>query len=190
MNKNYTFIMTEWYDYNLEKGKRQFAWSNYVFTIYEDFSNGKDELWYYSQYADDTDNILACKLYAYSNRSHISSDETSSHHMKSSKDWLSFYGMNGAEYQGIVGSDNSDYNLRGLLATQWKNHVFNVSQRTSSSGEPYLYTQDYDITFYWSLGSNWNYAGSSYTSDVNDSVPLRVSINGTHWSNYSNGSTS
>lgn len=192
VNKNKTFIMREWFDQDLEKGKREFYDSDYVYTIWEDFSNGQDERWWILQYKDDRDSVIKCELDAYSSTSHSSNDETSSKHMASSRVWLSYYGLDEAEYEGIVGGGDDhdgddDYYIRGLLATVWRNHWSNVSSGTTTSGEDYSRTEDYDIIFYYSLGSSWDYVGGS---DANQSVPLRVEINGTHCDTYANGTNS
>ena len=176
-NKNNSINWREWFDQDLEKGKREIFTSNYVYTIIEDFSDGKDEQWIYKQYANDRENSIGCTLSAYSSTRNLqtaNSDESTSYHMRPSQAWLSYYGLESAEYQKIVGGN--DYNVRGSSASKWKTHWYNVTMDKTDSGQEYFNIADYDILYYFSLGNN--------------SVPKRVEVNGTRLNNYTNGTTS
>lgn len=54
--------MEEWYDGPANIAKMLFYRGDLIETRYEDFSNGKDQLWTYTTTHDDTSNALSCKV--------------------------------------------------------------------------------------------------------------------------------
>eukprot|EP01083_Nonionella_stella_P138835 422562_1 len=111
--------MEEWYDAYANKAKRVFYRGDLIMTTYEDFSNGKDQLWHYKTTHDDTSNAISCTLEAYSQHTQTfgPNDQTQTGHLVSSAKWFQF----GSNYTETYLGNN--FAVRGITAEAWTRNV-------------------------------------------------------------------
>ena len=183
LNKNRTWLMEEYYDYNASKAKRSFKYLNYLYTVFEDFSNSQDERWVYIQDTSDLDSVISCNLYSYSDSQGssgiFSSQDSTTGKLVSSNEWFQFGSEFGEIYLG------EDYYLpngvRGIYKSRawYRNIILNYYNSTTQ----YNRTYNYDLIYYFSP-KNWTFYGKN---QGNGEIPLRARIDGQHNYDYGNG---
>eukprot|EP01083_Nonionella_stella_P098569 277218_1 len=166
LERNQTFIQHEWFDDTVNKAKRAITFGNITWTMYEDFSDAKDQLWSYKTTHQDTSNAISCKLESYKeNKRPWRNEETSSGNLISSADWFEFGANYSETYLG------SNFLIRGISAEAWSRNV--TRYRESGTRWPGSMRNDtYTITYYFSL-EKWDWFKS-----LEHRIPLRVELIG------------
>ena len=185
-SSNTSWLMEEFYDYNASKSKRVYRYQGTIYSVFEDFSDGKDEKWSFQQSGDDLDNVISCKLESFKNSSGIYhftnyEEDPDTNRLESVNDWFQF----GEEYNEIyLGENYLGKSVRGITNTRawYRNKIVNIYNSTTQLNRTYRY----DVTWYFSP-KNWTYYG---TLVKNNEIPLRETISGDVTYDYGNGTIS